>query len=119
MIFFTEQKLRQALSEPLDVEVALDGTRVTNRNLSALFGNHQDDGVALFGKPKCRTMPQPDRPVEIITLGQGKNATRRHDPVTAQDYPAVMEDRLGMKNRDQKLLGEFSIDLNTALGNGL
>jgi hypothetical protein len=51
MVFLAEQKLRQALPEPLDVQVALNRARVTNRNLAAFFGDHDGNGVGFLGEP--------------------------------------------------------------------
>jgi hypothetical protein len=49
MVFFAEQELGKPLPETLDVEVALDRPRVTNRNLPALLGDHDGHRVGFFG----------------------------------------------------------------------
>ena len=69
MSLFTDQKLRESLPEPIDVEVALDSPRVTNGNLSILFGNNQGDGVRFLRKAEAGSVAQPDGPVQIVALG--------------------------------------------------
>jgi hypothetical protein len=69
MSFFADQKLRESLPEPVDIEVALDAPRVTNGNLPVLFGNNQGDGVRFLRKAEAGSVAQPDGPVQIVALG--------------------------------------------------
>jgi len=119
MSFFADQKLRESLSEPIDIEVALDAPRVTNGNLPALFGNNQGDGVGFLRKTEPGTMPQPDRPIQIVALRQGKDASGCYNPIAAQNHPTVMKDGLGMEDGQHKFLGEFGIQFHAAFRDGL
>lgn len=115
MIFLAEKKLGQSLPEPLDVEVALEHTRVTNRNLAAFLGNDEGDGVRLFGKTESGAVAETDCPVKVLPLRQGEDTPCGLDAVPAQDHAPVMEHGLGVKDGQEEFLGKSRIQLHAAL----
>jgi hypothetical protein len=119
MVFLAEQKLRQALPEPLDVQVALNRARVTNRNLAAFFGDDDGNGVGFLGEPESGSVTETQRPVEIVPLRQGEDAARRHDPVACHDDAAVVKDRLGVKEGEHQLFGKSRVEDNACFCDGL
>ena len=106
------------LPEPLDIQVALNTPRVTNRNLAALLGDNQGDDIRFLREPESGPVTEADGAVEIVPLGQWEDASRGDDPVAAHDHPAVVKDRLGVKNRKEQFLRKFRIQLDAALRNG-
>ena len=119
MIFFAEKQLGKPLPEPLDVQVALENARVTNRNLAALLRHDQGDRIRLLGEAQAGPVTKADGPVEILALGQGENAPGRLNTVSAEDHTPVVEHGLGMEDGQEEFLGETRVQPHPALGHGL
>ena len=55
-------------------------------------------------------MAQAEVAVQILALGERENARSGHDAVAAYHQTAIVQDRLGMKDREDEFLCEFGVD---------
>ena len=76
---------------------------MTNRNLPGFLRDNERNGIRFVTQTKPRAVAQAEVAVEIFALGEGENARRSHDAITADDHAAIVQNSLGMKNSE----GEF------------
>ena len=109
-IFFLEQELAESQAEFFDPQIPLDPPRVANGNLPGLLGNNERDGIRLLAEAKPGAVAQAEVAVQILALGERENARGGHDAVAIHDHAAIVQNGLGMKNREGEFLGELGID---------
>ena len=89
-ILFVEEKLAEPPAELLQAQVALDEAAVANRNLAGLFRDDDRDSVGFLAEPESGPVAEPEITVEVLALGERKNAGGRNNAVASEDQPPVM-----------------------------
>src|SRR5581483_7598846 len=98
------------LAKCLRSEIALNSAPVANGNAARLFGDDYRYGVGLLGNPKSGAMTQSQASIERFTLAHWKNTCRGRDSSVANDYSAVVQRGLWMKDGQDELDGKISVD---------
>ena len=70
---------------------------------SGLLAHHHRHAVGLLAHPDPRPVTQTDRAVFQLLLADRKHAARTGHPVLRDHHAAVVQRRLGMKNRHRQL----------------
>ena len=94
-----QEELAEAAAEFFDAQVAFDDPAVANRDLPGFFRDHDGHGVGLLAEPEAGAVAEPEVAVEVLALGERKNAGGGDDAVAAEDEAPVVEHGLRLKQR--------------------
>lgn len=75
---------------------------MTDGNLPGLLGHHNGDRVGFLAKPKGGAVAKPKIAIEVLTLGEWKDAGGSLDAVFVDDQSAVVQNGLGMKDGENE-----------------
>ena len=76
-MFMVKKKLAEAAAEFVDAQIAFKNAVVTNGNLPGFLGDDDGEGVGFLAEPEGGAVAEAEVAVEILALGEGKNAGRR------------------------------------------
>ena len=85
-------------------------------DVPGFLGNEDGDGVRFLGDADARAVAQPEAAVEIFARGEGENAGGGGDAVVLHDDPAVVEDGLGVEDREHEFLRKNGVEIHAGRG---
>lgn len=88
---------------------------MNNGYLAGFFRNYQHQHIGLFRNTQCCPMAGAEAFSNIRVLGQWQKASGAGDLFPLDDNGAVMDRRIGQKDRIQEFAGDLGIDLGADL----
>src|SRR5438105_12686966 len=86
---------------------------MANRNTAGLLGNYDRNRIRFFSDSERSAMTQSKAAVQGFALTHGKNTGRRRDSTVTNDYSAVMQCRLRVKNAQDQFHRKIRIECHT------
>lgn len=115
-ILFANQEFAESAAEVFDVKIPFDYPILTNGNLPGFFGDDDDDRIGLFRQSEPSAVAEAQISIQVLALGEWKNAGRGDDAIIVKDQASIVQDRLRLENRQDDFFGERAVDIHAGIG---